>query len=142
MKMSLANERLGFWAECGFIDLDKGNMWPRQYMWRCGCMGVSFDGEVVLVAPCRKHPEFIDLLPDGMFDVDDLRSQLESRVRPFERFKDSGRRGADGITTGDRAALIDIFDKGKTHGRAKNKRQDRPGTPRGVPDSGHSEKEG
>jgi len=140
VRLDRANEQLGFWVECGFIDFDRGNLWPRQYTWRCGCIGVSADGENVIIAPCDRHPEMMDSLPDGSLYVEEIRKQLASRVRPMSRFESS--RSPGGLLEQDRRALIHVFDKGRRNARLQNKGQGRSGAPRGVPDPSDQQNEG
>jgi len=49
------NSTLGFWKTFGFLALSSGYVWPRQYHWRCGCKGESFDGDTVVLDACDEH---------------------------------------------------------------------------------------
>lgn len=117
-----ANASLGFWASCGFIDLDKGNVWPREYRWKCGCIGISPDGDGVRMVPCDKHIDLFEV-PDWV-DVEFVRrSALERKMigQASATFSPPG----DGIRPQDRRVLLDVFDdrRRKRHERSRNKGQ-------------------
>ena len=61
------NARIGFWRAWKPLG-DDG--WPRAYLWRCGCCGLSHDGHLVGMVSCAKHNNEVELtasipLPDA-----------------------------------------------------------------------------
>lgn len=49
------NETRGFWATYGFLHTVYGQLWPREYRWKCGCKGVSNDGVWISPESCPSH---------------------------------------------------------------------------------------
>lgn len=119
MRIYEVNQKIGFWAGFGFIDLDKGNVWPREYRWKCGCIGVSGDGENVKLLPCPKHVELCQV-PEG-WDVDAMRQAALSRMDTRGRFRGVVPHVSE-MRDVDRLALVKIFDEhqGKKNVGPKN----------------------
>ena len=129
MKVHEVNRKLGFWVSFGFIDLDKGNVWPREYRWKCGCIGVSGDGEQVKLLPCPDHVDLCEV-PEG-WDVESMRRAALSRMDARGRFRRPGNYGGE-LREADRHALVQIFEQnqGNRYGRSKVKGGD-SGSPQG-----------
>lgn len=49
------NKQIGFWKTFVFIALTRGEIWPREYKWKCGCSGISYDGVEVDMVYCDDH---------------------------------------------------------------------------------------
>jgi len=119
VKLISVDEKIGFWSTCGFIDLDKGNVWPREYRWKCGCIGVSPDGDIVRMAPCDGHLESFDL-PDWV-DAEQIRRAALQRETIGEK-RELHIPAGDGMRAYDRRVFLEVFNRRTNERRERRER--------------------